>query len=82
MLYQPKREKGGIEGRGWEGGLEMDRKGRGETILYICMVHGGREGLGGGGELLVDAAILLFSFFFLRADLSEVSEILRKKVFK
>ena len=38
--------------------------------------------LGGGGELLVDAAILLFSFFFLRADLSEVSEILRKKVLK
>ena len=53
MLYQPKREKGGIEGRGWEGGLEMDRKGRGETILYICMVHGGREGLGGGGELTI-----------------------------
>ena len=37
---------------------------------------------GGGGELLVDAAILLFSFFFLLADLSEVSEIFRKKSLK
>ena len=36
--------------------------------------------LGGGGELLLDAAILLFSFFFLLADLSDVSEIFRKKV--
>ena len=39
--------------------------------------------LGGGGELLLGAAILLFSFFFLRVDFEadcEVSDICKKRV--
>ena len=48
MLYQPKREKGGIEGRGWEGGLEMDRKGRGGNHFIYMYGSWWKGGLGRG----------------------------------